>query len=417
MARPAVINIASEIGNLLKIHYGDRLEQQANLSKVAWELFDRAENITVQGLFYQFPVRFGTQQGIGPRPYRGALPAARTPDDQVAQVYQKFFYGSFDIPGPDMARARTRMDSFVIGLSDKMQNTMDGFRKDLNFQCYLDGTGIYATVTALPGTNTQVTVDRTKYLRVDRAIDLWDDSASQLLEAAITNARRITAITPGSKLVVFNVARNAGIAVGDSLIPETSLAAASTQVGIFLNGLGAIVDDGTNIDTFQNIQRSVKPGWKANIFGNGGNGRDLASVDLQKLYAVPQIASGKPIDFMLASPNGEAQYMALMVNQKRFMSMSADAGFTTITYNDKKFVIDPDCQDEIIYGLNRGSIFRLDLYPAQFDDSDGNVLKWTGQKGDTFDGYVKMYGNLGTSQCNAHGKITDLNVDSAYLVN
>ena len=443
MANPSIVDIASEIGSLLKVHYGPSIVEQTNMAPMLWKMFDQA-TVEFAGDHYEFPARMVFPQTIGPRAYGVGLPPTRTAaggisqaSDQTAKIFHKFLYATFDITGPDMERARNKTDAFVIGLSDRMAALTRSFTKDANFQVYLSGTGQYTTirnVTVGVAAN-QMDVDSAKYLRVGRRMDVWDDSASNLLfgsknATAAASILAITAIDPkggvlnGTKQtarITFSINRPAGTAVADTLLPETGFGGTvqgdtTTAVGIFLNGLGAIVDDGTAVTTFQGISRTSFPQWKATIFANAGTPRDLSLQLLQSLVDVPETISGVPIDLIVGSYNARNQYLQLLVSQKRFMQEKLDGGFTVLEYNGKTFLVDVDAPDDTIFGLTRSTIKRFGLFEPRFDDSDGNVLKYIGTADDTFIGFLKMYGNLGTEQSNANAKITDLNIDSSYLI-
>lgn len=415
MAAPAATQaIATEIGNLIKIHYGPQLINVLNEKTYLWSLLEDGTDM-FQGSHWEVPVRTNLPQSVGPRASRGTLPLPGASNEATSQIRARAHYGSFDITGPDIARARSNKDAFVVSLTDRMKSIMDSYKKDMNCQSFLSGTGIYATVTSLPGTTTDVVVDQVKYLMKNRYIDIWDDSASAVLEAAATNARIVSDINPATLTISMNVARPGGIAVGDSLIPETGVAAAGTAVGMFLNGLAAIVDDGTNVTTFQNISRTTERMWRAHVFGNSGTARPLTLGLLQTLFDVPRASSGKDITMLLAAPNGRKKYLDLLVNQKRFMTQKMDGGYSVLEYNGKEFYIDDECQDGTIYGLCRDDIRRYAIRTPEFDDTDGNVLKWTSRK-DVFEGFIAGYMNLGAKQCNSHGKITDLETDAAYRV-
>ena len=89
--------------------------------------------------------------------------------DVTARVRHKFFYGTFDITGPDIEKGKGNVNAFVNTLTDKMRSLTEMMLKDLNMQTYLDGTGVRATVTAaLSGAN--IPVDQVKYLRVGMQI-------------------------------------------------------------------------------------------------------------------------------------------------------------------------------------------------------------------------------------------------------
>ena len=422
MAVPGVTDLVADpilsLGNLMKTRYGDAIVQQQNLTPMLYKMFDRSP-IEFGGHHYEFPARVINIQSIGPRGYRTALPTPLGNTDVTVQVFHKFNYGTIDIAGPDIERAKTKIDAFVDALTDKIQSVTESELKDLNFQTYLPGTGAYATVTAAVGPGAvPVPVDVTKYFRAGRRVDLWSNAASNVLEAAATNGRAVQSIDAPGKTITFNVPIPA-LAIGDLLIPETGVATGGTQVGIFLNGLGAIVDDGTNVNIFQNVNRTTTPQWKATVLAFGGVPRDLSLQLMQLLVDVPETKSGKVVDFLVGSYNARNQYLQLLVSQKRFMDMKLDGGFQVLEFNNKSFLVDVDCQDDTLYGLHRNSVKRFGLFDLKFDDTTGSVLRQQyigGNLSDSFSAFLKMYGNLGSDQSNANGKITDIAVDPQYLV-
>jgi hypothetical protein len=425
MAAPTPTDLATEVGTLLKTVYGPAIVEQQNNAPMAYKMFKRSTK-QFRGSSYQFPARMGSPQSFGMRPIRTALPTPLSSLDVTTEVRHKAFYATGDLTGIDIEKGKDNVGAFVNVQTDRMDALTRAALKDLNFQFYLGGDGVYATVTALPTDTTEVSVDTFKYLRVGRRIDVWDDSAGQILTAATTDNRAITAISykvaapaaTAAPNVKFSVARNGGTAVGDRLIPETGLLATATGAGIFFNGLKSIVDDGSQFNVFQAINRTTYPGWKAKVLSNSGSARPLTLQLMQLADDIPSIMSGETVDLILGSPNARNLYQALLVSQKRFMNTNKlDGGYETLEFNGKKFVVDIDCQDDRLYFLNQASIEHFGLMDLKFDESDGAVLKHGGlASGDVYYFFLKAYANFGTSRCNSNAVVTDLEIDSNYLL-
>lgn len=424
MANPTFQDNASELQVLLKTVYGPGIEEQQNLTPMAYKRFKRA-TVTFGGNAYEFPCRMGSPQSIGMRGYRSPLPNPKATLDVTGRVRHKFFYATGDITGPDLAKGKGNVNAFVNVFSDKMDALTRIALKDLNFQFYLAGDGIYAKITNIAGNN--VSVDTIKYLRVNRRTDIWDDSATALLEAAATNNRAIGTLTiaAGVPTLTFKndvtgavIAPPGTAAAPDGIVPETGLAATATTVGMFMNGLKAIVDDGTTATTFQDISRTTYPLWKAKVLSNGGTQRPLTLPLMQIADDIPEVMTGERVNLIIGSPNARNLYTQLLVAQKRFVNTgNLDGGYEVLDFNGKTFLIDVDCQDDRIYFLNSDYIQHYGLMDLKFDDSDGAILKHsllTG--GDVYYFFMKTYANFGSNRCNAHSVITDLEVDQNYLI-
>jgi len=414
----------SELQTLLKTVYGPGVEEQQNLTPMAYKRFKRA-TVTFGGNAYEFPCRMGSPQSIGMRGYRTALPTPKATLDVTGRVRHKFFYATGDVTGPDLAKGKGNVNAFVNVFSDKMDALTRMALKDLNFQFYLSGDGIYAKVSAVAGNN--VSVDTIKYLRVNRRTDVWDDSASVLLEAAATANRAIgtVGILAGVPTITFKndvtgatIAPPAGTAAPDGIIPETALATGSNAPGMFMNGLKAIVDDGTNVITFQDISRTTYPLWKAKVLSNAGSPRPLTLPLMQLADDIPEIQCGERVNLIIGSPNARNLYTQLLVAQKRFVNTGKlDGGYEVLDFNGKTFLVDVDCQDDRIYFLNSDYIQHYGLMELKFDDSDGAILKHNGLPGgDVYYFFMKSYANFGSNRCNAHSVITDLEVEPNYLL-
>jgi hypothetical protein len=425
MANPAVQDIALTISTLLKTVYGPAIVEQQNMTPAMYKRFKRS-TVKFGGNDYQFPARMQHPQSLGMRGLRVGLPTPLSTTDVTAKVTHKYFYATGDITGPEMEAAKGNRNAFVDHYSDKMSAITKSALKELNFQFYLDGTGVYASWPAGAGahaTATKMYVDTIKYLRVGRPVDLWDDSGNVLGDVSGKTIVGLTIESDAGTLrptVQFSANRDSVFvtAAGDDIIPTTGVAQGAATPGIYFSGLKAIVDDGTAVNVFQNINRTTNPLWKAKVLGNSGSARPLTLQLMQVAVDTPEILSGMPIELILGSYNARNLYLQLLVSQKRFMNTGKlDGGYEALDFNGKRFLVDVDAQDDRIYFLNESSIEHFGLLDLKFDESDGSILKHQGlTAGDVFYFFLKAYANFGARQCNCNSVITDLEVDTNYLL-
>jgi len=439
MAQPAVYDHISELSAVLKTVYGDGIKNQQNLAAMLYKRFGEA-SVRFGGNSYEFPARMGNTQSVGARPYRTALPEPLMNTDVTARVRHKFIYGTFDITGPDIEKGKGNANAFVNTLTDKMKSLTEMVMKDCNMQTYLDGTGVRCTVTVTgyAGTN-NIAVSQVKYLRVGMQINFVDssdgttligtgsgesdtgDSSGTYADRRYTISKIDTTTSPptiqvtgdnGATIAVNTLTgASPGLADGDFIVRHKS-------IGAELTGLDAIVDDGVNntgANVLQDIDRTASPLWRAKVIDAAG--ADLTLQLMQLAIDIPEVVSASRVDMIVGSYNARDRYLQLLVPQKRFTDLKLDGGFQVLEYNGRDFVVDVDCQDDTIYFLNKGSIKKFGLFDLAFVEQTGGILKHDSlSAGDVFYGFMRMICNFGTFQANANAKITNLVVDSNYVV-
>lgn len=438
MAVPTVVDNISELSAIMKTVYGPGVEQQQNLAAMLYKRFGQSQ-VRFGGNCYEFPARMVNSQSIGARGYRLSLPEPILNVDVTSRVRHKFIYATFDIPGPDIEKAKGNANAFVNGLTDKMRSLTEMVLKDMNMQTYLDGTGVRATIdetSGTTGTTGLLGVDTIKYLRAGMHVNVVDATDGVTLLAGGESdpsdssgtyaSKRFTvmSLTAGSSTIQggrVQVGTGAPLAGADPTSHATTdMIVRHKTMGGELTGLGAIVDDGTNNAgalVLQDIDRGTSPLWQAKVLGNSGTERPLTLNLMQLAMDIPEVLSGRRIDLVVGSYNARDAYLQLLVPQKRFMDLKLDGGFQVLEYNGRDFLVDVDCQDDTVYFLNRASIQKYGLFDLKFVEQGGGVLKHDSlSAGDVLYGYMRAICNLGTTQANANSKITDVTVDPTYSV-
>lgn len=428
MATPATIDNISELSSLLKTVFGPGVEQQQNLAAMMYKRFGSSD-VTFGGNNYEFPARMVNTQSVGARGYRAGLPVPLINVDVPTRVRHKFIYGTFDIPGPDIEKGKGNVNAFVNVLTDKMKSLTEMVLKDLNMQTYLDGTGVRATLTG-NGAAGVLPVDRIKYLRVGMHVNVVSGTDGTTLRANGETDPGDTGVYASRRFTILSInaaTPSVTVATGDPLTAVQPTGGASGDfivrhkaVGAELVGLGAIVDDGVNnpgAQVLQDIDRSSSPLWKAKVFNSTAAPRDITLNLMQQSMDLPEVLSGKKIKTVVTSYNGRDRYLQLLVPQKRFTDLKMDGGFQVLEYNGREVLVDVDCPDDTFWFLADDTIKKFGLFELAFVEQGGGILKHESlAAGDVFYGFLRAICNLGTTQANANAQLTDLVVDTNYVV-
>lgn len=435
MASPQLLDNISELSAVLKTVFGDRLQQQQNMAAMIYKKFSASET-RFGGNSYEFPARMVNTQSVGARGYRQSLPEPILNTDVTSRVRHKFIYGTGDIAGPDIEKGKGNVNAFVNTLTDKMSSITEATIKDLNQQCYLDGTAVRSQGSAAAWTNGVTAIVTTgaygygvKYLRVGMHVNVVATSDGATIRVGgESDAVDTSGIYQNARYTVISLTGGASpsVTLGKGNPPAGSTVTAATTndmivrhktIGAELTGLTAIVDDGVNntgANILQDIDRTSSPLWRAKVLNANG---DLTLTLMQLAIDIPEMISGRRINTIVGGYNARDQYLKLLVPQKRFGDLKLDGGFQTLEYNGRDFLVDVDCPETQIFFLNTDSIKKFGLFDLQFVEQTGGILKHDSLgAGDVFYFFMRAICNLGTVQANANSKIVGITLDTNYLI-
>jgi hypothetical protein len=171
-------------------------------------------------------------------------------------------------------------------------------------------------------------------------------------------------------------------------------------------GLRGIVDDGTDLTTFQDLDASSIFEWRGiRINASSGN---LTSDLLQRLLDDVATLGGEEPDTLIMHRKQRRKYLDIVVPQKRYMDDKMDSGFQKVSFNGIELWLDVDCQVDTCYGVSRKHLYRFEVAPLAMGNLDGSDTFLRASNYDIFQAYWRAYMNLGTDKRNAHGKIVSL---------
>lgn len=316
------------------------------------------------------------------------------------KVSPKVLAWPIEFSGLSAAAADQDEEAFASSVVDAIDRARERMLSDENRQFFGVGTGELSNPSAAAASNvTSFAVDSTQYLRRNQVIDIFNGSTKTV------DSIRIDRVDHANKVVHFATSIGAALSTTDVLVKENVRDSAPTD-GKEMIGLRGIVDDGTELTTFQNIDVSANDEWKATVIdASSGN---LTSDLLQRLLDDISILGGDEADLLITHPKQRRKYLDLVVPQKRYMDGKMDTGFVELTFNGKRMLLDKDCQATEIYALNKANLHKYEVKPMQMGGYGGSdkYLRATGK--DVFEAYWVHYSNFGADKRTSLGKLSNL---------
>lgn len=385
---------------LLKEVYSVRLTSQLNNEITTTKRLERTSEGVVErvgGKYVDFPVRVKRNSGIGNRLENEALPAAGSQGYEEPHVPLTHAYGRFRVTGQMMELAEKDYQAFASGFDEEMDGLKDDTKKDYERQIYGNGTGLLATVTA-DGANT-VTVNSTQYLEIGMQIDIRTIAGG----AGVALNREITDI---NGLVVTYSGGDVAATVNEGLYREGNFNGGTSRE---LSGFGLIFS-ATSI--LHGLNPATVRKWAAVVDSNGGVNRPLSEGLMISLCDSVRQQGGGKTTVIFGGLGVRRAYFNLLTQQRRFTDVKNYAGgFKGLSFmygeDDIPMMAIVDCPPNRMFFTDekKMKIFRNKEW--HFGESDGNILKWvTGF--DAWEGFLKLYSELGTTQRNAQGLLADL---------
>lgn len=308
------------------------------------------------------------------------------------------------------------------------------------------GTGATAATYAETAAFTSPTTDVRRQAKLDWAL--------YKSEIQVTGKAEAIASATGSPAELANLFRvelmNAGAALGSKINVDfyAGTEAASPDAVV---GLNEALDDGTAMDVYAGITRSVDAFWKGNKDHNSGTGRSLSLNLLRTLKTKIHRASGETLsDYIIfAAPEFLDKYASLFDAGRDYVTeivvpgrgmITLDGGFEVAKFGGALFVADKDIPftDNVsptedvskCYFVNPRHVYWniLPSVPSRIgaageidrveDISAGLnavtnfpiTVQLLGPTGDFTNGFVKTYLQLVVERPNSCGVLADINI-------
>lgn len=391
--------------NIAKEIYQGKIRDQLQNEAVGYKRIEQtSEGVTseVGGKYVTFPIRVKRNSGIGYRNESEALPSADSQKWLSVRIGLKYGYGRLQLTGQTFSLLDKNFQAFASVMDAEMNGLKGDIAKDVSRIFYGDSTGTLATAVAGTGaTGNVVTVDNIQYLEIGMIVDYLTSAGA----SKSTNARSITAITPGTYpggTVTVEGAAFAGGAAGDIVVR-------TGNYGREPNGLRSIVKSSGALFNV-NPATAGEEKWAAVVDSNSGTNRALSEGLMIKNTDNVRINGGKT-SLILYSLGVRRAYFNLLTQQRRYPSTTKfEGGLSGLAFSngrDIPCVEDVDCPANTMFGLDEDTfkIYRDEAW--SWMDRDGNVWKQVAGF-DAYEAILYQYWELGTSQRNANFRISDV---------
>lgn len=395
-------NLTSVVNALKKV-YGERLVSTQNLEAKTIDKFEKSgKSYNPGGEGFFGAINDTSNESVGALTETEAFRTDQAPGYAQWKVQPKIMNGPFSFSGLVAKATDSDEEAFANIVVHLMDNTRSALRSDMNRQIFGKGDGLLAAVATAGSatTDTTLVVDTAQYLRKGQKVDIYE-GASKVVDSAT-----ISSVNPITKVVTFSAQLGAIVAEDAELVKENTRDSAPSD-GKELMGLRGIVDDGTDVATFQNIASSNSE-WQSIVRAAGG--ATLTADMLQRLEDDILIHSGQEADMLIMHPNQRRAYLDLVLDKRRFMDGKMDAGHEKITFNGKTYWLDKDCQRDVIYNVKRSEILKFEVAGLELgsEKDSSDFQRVSGY--DKYEAFWRAYLNFGTGNRKCHGKISGLAV-------
>ncbi len=397
-------NLTSIAGGLKRV-YDSYIEAQQNLKARSMdEIAKSLKKYSPEGEGYFGAINdYGNESG-GAINETELFRTIDSEDYQQWKVTPKVEVWPIQFGGLTAAAAQGDEASFANLIVDALDRARDRLMSDENRQFFGIGTGLLAAPSiAVTAAGVSFTVNSVQYLRKNMVVDIFSAATKTV------DSYRISYVDRVNNVVGFLT--SIGVAIDStSAIVKENIRDSAPSDGKEMMGLRGIVDDSTDLTTFQNLNALTNLEWRSRRIDAGAV--NLTSDLLQRLIDDVALLSGDEPDMLIMHRKQRRKYLDLVVPQKRYQDGKMDTGFTQLQFNGMDLFLDKDCQTDTVYAIKKDKIRRFELEPLGMGRHDGSdqFLRLVNQ--DVFQAYWRHYCNFGTSKRVAHGKIVNLAVPS-----
>lgn len=390
----------STLSGLLKRVYGG-LERQQNLKHMAIdEIAKSSKKYNAGGEGFFGAINDYGNESVGAINESEQFRTIDNEDYQQYKISPRINVAPIEFTGLVAATADSDPEAFADAVVDAMEMAKERLLKDRNRQFFGLGNGLLGKPNGTVASNaTSFSVDSAQYLRRNMVIDIFAGATKTVDSLRISDVDKVAGV------VFFATSVGVALSNTDQLVKENVRDSAPTE-GKECMGLRGIVDDGTELTTFQNLSAATNRIWRGiRIDASSAN---LTSDLLQRLLDDVRVLGGESPDLILMHQKQRRKYLDIVVPQKRYQDGAMDAGHSKLSFNGMDLMLDEDCQIDRVYAINKKHLQRYEVLPLSMGKHDGSDQFLRIANYDKFQAYWRVYDNFGTGKRNAHGVIVSL---------
>lgn len=373
--------------------FNKQIWDQVNVEENTWNKFSEDKESKRIGENYQVVLRTGyAWRGYGTRGQSAtSMPTAAAPEYVKTTVNIKRHFYSFSV---DLESQEKSKDEGSVGpdaIADIMkQGAMVG-AWNLNRQVFGDGSGKVAELYAATAASTAQKVKKMPgviWLKNGMYLDGYDGTNQEV------NSIKVSSVSEGDDYDTITFASAQTTTMDDAGGFFFYLEDTYHANGYDMNGLKNMVSE---TSTLHGVSPSTYPEWKGQSFDAAGTLRAFNLMHLRRIFSEMRrtMPDGCKINQMISNYGQLDNYYEVIAGQQEFdgAKMKADAGITELTWEGTDWLIDPYCEKNRIYILDKSKVQKIVLRPLKIDDRDGNTFRLS-DSGDyvwgRMTGYIEM---------------------------
>lgn len=350
--------------------------------------------------------------GVGARRDDATLPTAGNQGYTEERIPVYHNYGRIQISGPTIRAMKSDKGSFTRAVKSETRGLTNDLKRDVNRQCFGDGTGSIAecqtsttgqTTVLLASTTTAVQM---RQFEVGMVVDIGTLAELNAGSGGPTYGNAIVSVDVAAKSFVLTTNLSTATAAGDFVARAGAGGALGGTTQKEITGLQIIVD---STGTLFNVNPSTTPSWSS--VENTTGGTPTENLFANVMHAI-EIAGGGMINFIVTSDGVHRAFANNLQSQKRFSNtIDLKGGYKDLEVaaggGSVPMVWDRDCPGSSAFFLDTSHLIQFEQCDWEWMDEDGAVLSRVANK-DAYEAVLYKDHELATDKRNAHGKATGL---------
>lgn len=367
------------------------------------------------GRVVTYPAKVGRNQGAGWGTEGGALPAAQRVKTTPVRIPMRYMYGRITLTAQVMKASEGNRNAFASAMKVEMDDIIKSMQNQRGRTVLSDGRGVMCLINeASPTANAALIVDSPggvagatnggRFLNPGDVIAVIVPATGQVASAG--SVRTIQSISSdGTTLTLDSAPSGASIANNGFVVKamhSTITDVADTSYQKEAMGLMGHIDDGTNVATYHNVNRTTYPIYQSTVISSVGA---LSADVIQRAIDLADQRGDGDITDLTMHHSVRRSYLAMMEGDRRYAGSDLsrpDAGTVAakrgrLTFGGIGITEEKYAPYSTIFGSDNSGFSRYVEVAGEWIDEDGAILCRVGTGAtatDTFEATYRLWDNF-----------------------
>lgn len=400
---------------VLKTVLGPKIIELLPTKTKTLDIFEALDAADWGGRYVEYPAMVGRNQGAGWGSEFGAIPAAGRVKHTTVRIPMRYMYFRIALSAQVMKASEGSKNSFASAMELEMRQGIKSVQNQRGRTIMHDGRGVMCLINAASPTGAATLVvdspggvagatNGGRFLNPGDVIAAIAPGTGVLRSTG--SLRTVQSISAdGTTLTLDAAMSGAAIADNDFIVKAASATitdASDTSYQKEAMGLLGLVDDGTNLATLHNVNRTTYPIYASGrINVNGGLSADV----IQRIIDLADERGDGEISDLIMYQSVRRAYLSLTEGDRRYTAgdlSRPDAGTVAakrgrLTFGGIPITEEKYCPYGTIFAVDRMGMKRFVEVPGEWAEESGAILKQIGTGAtlqDAFEGYYRLWDNF-----------------------